>query len=76
MLGGENVRLADCFDVIAGTSTGGLVAAMLTTPNKEGRPMFAAKDIIDFYREHSPKIFPPGRYILLATKTFFNNFVN
>ena len=58
-LDGENARIADYFDVIAGTSTGGLVTAMLTAPDKEnGRPLFAAKDIKDFYLENSPKIFP------------------
>ncbi|XP_038974236.1 patatin-like protein 2 isoform X2 [Phoenix dactylifera] len=31
---------------------------MLTAPNEENRPMFAAKDIKDFYVKHSPKIFP------------------
>ena len=58
---GPDARIADYFDVIAGTSTGGLITAMLTAPDKEGRPLFAAKDINDFYLRHSPKIFPVKR---------------
>ncbi|XP_052190686.1 patatin-like protein 2 isoform X1 [Diospyros lotus] len=57
-LDGENARLADYFDVIAGTSTGGLVTAMLTAPDNNSRPLFAAKDIKHFYLDNCPKIFP------------------
>ncbi|KAG7532895.1 Patatin-like phospholipase domain [Arabidopsis thaliana x Arabidopsis arenosa] len=63
----ESVRLADYFDVIAGTSTGGLMTAMLTAPNKSGRPLYAAKDIVPFYLEESPKIFYGSKWWVPST---------
>ncbi|CAN1814651.1 Patatin-like protein 1 [Linum perenne] len=57
-LDGEEVRIADYFDVMSGTSTGGLIATMLAAPNENKRPLFAAKELVPFYIKHSPKIFP------------------
>jgi predicted acylesterase/phospholipase RssA len=69
---GPDARIADYIDVISGTSTGGLVTAMLTAPDKKGRPLFAARDITNFYLDHSPKIFPSVRLgsIISARSSF------
>ncbi|KAL2544658.1 Patatin-like protein 2 [Forsythia ovata] len=57
-LDGEKARIADYFDVIAGTSTGGLITSMLTAPDADNRPIMAAEDIVPFYTKNGPKIFP------------------
>ncbi|CAI0553696.1 unnamed protein product [Linum tenue] len=36
---------------------------MLAAPNENKRPLFAAKEIVQFYLENSPKIFPQNRSV-------------
>jgi patatin-like phospholipase/acyl hydrolase len=62
-LDGPDARIADYFDVIAGTSTGALLTSMLAAPDEKRRPLFAAKDLTTFYLENGPKIFPQRKYV-------------
>ncbi|KAJ4973234.1 hypothetical protein NE237_006408 [Protea cynaroides] len=39
-LDGDDARIVDYFDMIAGTSTGAVIGGFLTTPNGNGRPFY------------------------------------
>ena len=48
------------FDLIAGTSTGGVLALALTKPDSAGNPAFAAARLIELYELEGPRIFSPA----------------
>src|SRR4051812_46194923 len=48
---------AELFDLIAGTSTGGIIALALTVPGPDGKPRWTANDLVDLYLTEGPRIF-------------------
>ncbi len=59
-----NARLIDYFDFLAGTSTGGIITALLNTPKsaeQPTKPKYSAKDVIGFYQSKGQEIFKARR---------------
>lgn len=50
-------KIADCCDLIAGNSTGGLIACLLTVPNKYRIPKYTAEQIANMYKQFGKSIF-------------------
>ena len=62
--------IAELFHLIAGTSTGGIIALALTKPDANGRPQYMAKELIEFYELNGEKIF--SRSIKHKISTLWN----
>jgi len=50
-------RIHELFDLIAGTSTGGILACALTAPDDDGLSRHTAAELVDLYRTEGPTIF-------------------
>jgi patatin-like phospholipase/acyl hydrolase len=50
--------VADCFDLIAGTSTGGILTLGFARNDGNGKPEYTAKDLADIYQSRGKDIFP------------------
>ncbi len=50
-------RVHELFDLIAGTSTGGILACALTAPDDDGLSRHTAAELVDLYRTEGPQIF-------------------
>ena len=49
--------VAELFDLIAGTSTGGIIALALTRPGEDGSPAWSAATLVELYEQEGPHIF-------------------
>jgi uncharacterized protein len=49
--------IAELFELVAGTSTGGLIALALTAPGEDGAPAWSAEQVAEVYEERGHEIF-------------------
>lgn len=57
--GNNDARLADYFDLMAGTSTGGILSCCYLLPDdkKKNKSKFSAEEVVNLYFEHGEDIF-------------------
>ncbi|NVN95845.1 MAG: patatin-like phospholipase family protein [Bacteroidetes bacterium] len=62
--GFSDAKIADYFDLVAGTSTGGILACCLLKNDGKGnnRPQYSAKDAVELYTKFGGKIFDISFY--------------
>ncbi len=66
-LDSENQSITDYFDFIAGTDTGGLMAAMLSVRDNMKRPKFTASQVFEFFRDKSSTIYDKSMWKKLSS---------
>lgn len=62
------LRLADMFDFMAGTSTGGILSLAYLTPNKQNRPKLTAGQAVDLYLDRGDEIFDLSTWQKIKSK--------
>jgi predicted acylesterase/phospholipase RssA len=60
-------QLSQCFDVMSGTSTGGIIVLLLNTPDSNGKPKYRASDVLSLYQDLGSIIFQQSWQHCLTT---------
>ncbi|RJR32341.1 MAG: hypothetical protein C4576_30355 [Desulfobacteraceae bacterium] len=72
---GSPVRIGECFDLIAGTSTGGILTCMLLFPDKKepSRARFSASDALRLYMENGDDVFERSVWQMIVNSGGLSN---
>ncbi|MEG0771306.1 MAG: patatin-like phospholipase family protein, partial [Clostridia bacterium] len=65
--GDSTASISDYFDIIAGTSTGGILSLLYLSPDKNNRPLYSAKDALNLYLNNSCVIFKKSPLTMLTS---------
>ncbi|KAF9620645.1 hypothetical protein IFM89_013671 [Coptis chinensis] len=68
--GNPDARIADFFDAAAGSGVGGVLAALLFTKGKEGRPIYKATEALQFLIKNRRKLVPSSSKGLFCRGVF------
>lgn len=62
-----DARIADYFDLVAGTSTGAILCSAYVCPDAQGKPKFTAQEAVNFYLEDGDEIFDVGLWKTISS---------
>lgn len=65
--GKPEARIADYFDLVAGTSTGAILCAAYVCPGAKRKPKFTAQEAVNFYLEDGDDIFDVGLWKTISS---------
>ncbi len=67
--GNTSAKIGDYFDMIAGTSTGGILAAFLLCPSADGKARYTAEEAVSIYLARGEDIFKNSSTKLVESPT-------
>ncbi len=68
----SGARISDYFDMIVGTSTGGILSCIYLTPDKNNKAKYSASQALEFYSGLGYKIFNASKYRGMSFRKLFN----